>query len=118
MFFDNNLVDVLVDKDKIPLTSPGFKSLCKIGILCNKAIFVPGGSEEDIAARKVLGDASESAVLKCMEILVGDTQTIRLQHPKVSKSRLIYFLIYAINKTSETVGVCLLLILNPFDQFV
>ncbi|EFN85240.1 Sodium/potassium-transporting ATPase subunit alpha [Harpegnathos saltator] len=64
-------------------TSPGFKALAKIATLCNRAEFKPGQEGEPILKREVNGDASEAALLKCMELALGDVMGIRKRNKKV-----------------------------------
>lgn len=86
MFYDDTIVDVLEEMDKISRNAE-FQNLCRVGILCNRAEFNPGQEKVPILQREVKGDASESAVLKCMEILVGDVMTQRSEMTKVSLHR-------------------------------
>lgn len=84
-FFDGEMFDVLEKFDVKIKENPGFATLTRVGTLCSKAQFEPGQENVPILNRAVTGDASEKAVLKCMELIVGDTKTIRMQNPKVSK---------------------------------
>lgn len=64
-------------------TSPGFKALSKIASLCNRAEFKGGQEGIPILKREVNGDASEAALLKCMELALGDVMKLRKQNKKV-----------------------------------
>lgn len=65
-------------------TSPGFKALARIATLCNRAEFKGGQEGIPILKREVNGDASEAALLKCMELALGDVMTIRKKNKKVA----------------------------------
>ncbi|KAF2898170.1 hypothetical protein ILUMI_08011 [Ignelater luminosus] len=82
MFYNDTIVDVLDESDKVNRNAE-FKNLCRVGILCNRAEFKPEQEKIPILQREVKGDASESAVLKCMEILIGDVMTQRNQMTKI-----------------------------------
>ncbi|XP_021915175.1 sodium/potassium-transporting ATPase subunit alpha [Zootermopsis nevadensis] len=64
-------------------TSPGFKALARIATLCNRAEFKPGQDGVPILKKEVNGDASEAALLKCMELALGDVLSIRKRNKKV-----------------------------------
>lgn len=64
-------------------TSPGFKALAKIATLCNRAEFKGGQDGVPILKKEVAGDASEAALLKCMELALGDVLSIRKRNKKV-----------------------------------
>lgn len=87
MWFDNQIIDADTTEDQSGLqydrTSPGFKALAKIATLCNRAEFKPGQEGEPILKREVNGDASEAALLKCMELALGDVMGIRKRNKKV-----------------------------------
>lgn len=63
-------------------TSPGFKALAKIATLCNRAEFKGGQDGVPILKKEVAGDASEAALLKCMELALGDVLSIRKRNKK------------------------------------
>lgn len=71
---------MLVSTDR---TSPGFKALAKIATLCNRAEFKGGQDGVPILKKEVAGDASEAALLKCMELALGDVLSIRKRNKKV-----------------------------------
>jgi len=48
--------------------------------LCNRAEFKPNQFGVPIHLREVNGDASEAALLKCVESTLGDTMAFRLKH--------------------------------------
>lgn len=82
MYYDDDIVDIL-GYDNIQKTY-AFKALCRVGILCNRAEFQPGQEKVPIHKREIQGDASESGVLKAMEMLVGNVSLHRKDMPKVS----------------------------------
>lgn len=64
-------------------TSLGFKALARAATLCNRAVFEEGQKDIPILKRKVNGDASEAALLKSMELALGDVELIRKKNKKV-----------------------------------
>jgi hypothetical protein len=59
-----------------------WRCLGRIAALCNRAVFDPE-STGPILKRNTIGDASESALLKCCELAMGSVETFRLRNPKV-----------------------------------
>ena len=59
-----------------------WRNLGRIGALCNRAVFNPD-STGPILKRETIGDASESALLKCCELALGNVEEFRLANPKV-----------------------------------
>nr|CAH0099301.1 unnamed protein product [Daphnia galeata] len=68
--------DVLFDN-----TIPGWKILSRIGKLCSRAEFVTGQEDRPISKRDAKGDASEQAILKCMEQVDGSVADYRKEFP-------------------------------------
>ena len=61
-----------------------WEDLCRIAVLCNRATFRAGQDSVPILKRDCIGDASESGILKCTEILTnGKTLAMRDQMTKV-----------------------------------
>ncbi|XP_049811506.1 sodium/potassium-transporting ATPase subunit alpha isoform X8 [Schistocerca nitens] len=87
MWFDNQIIEADTTEDQSGVqydrTSPGFKALARIATLCNRAEFKPGQDGVPILKREVNGDASEAALLKCMELALGDVMSIRKRNKKV-----------------------------------
>ncbi|OAD60366.1 Sodium/potassium-transporting ATPase subunit alpha [Eufriesea mexicana] len=87
MWFDNQIIEADTTEDQSGLqydrTSPGFKALAKIATLCNRAEFKAGQEDKPILKKEVNGDASEAALLKCMELALGDVMGIRKRNKKV-----------------------------------
>ena len=59
-----------------------WRNLGRIAALCNRAVFLAGESGP-ILKRETAGDASESALLKCCELMMGSVEGIRQKNPKV-----------------------------------
>merc|ERR1712172_125029 len=94
MWFDDKIVEVDTTedqsmKDSYDKKSAGFKTLEKIGVLCNRSEFKegPDNMSKSVLQREVNGDASEAAILKCTEISTkaehGGVMAYRKQNPKV-----------------------------------
>ena len=90
MWYNGQLKEIMSSHTwRTYLNSRGFHNLAKIASLCNRAEWAPESSQaslppQPLNKRKVLGDASDTALLKCMEILVrGGAGTFRRQYGKV-----------------------------------
>ncbi|XP_031345413.1 sodium/potassium-transporting ATPase subunit alpha isoform X12 [Photinus pyralis] len=87
MWFDNQIIEADTTEDQSGVqydrTSPGFKALARIASLCNRAEFKGGQDGVPILKKEVNGDASEAALLKCMELALGDILGIRRKNKKV-----------------------------------
>lgn len=72
---------------KFEITEPTCEALVRIASLCNRAFFLPGQDHVEILNKDCKGDASESALLKCVELVwkEGDktTEKVREEHKKV-----------------------------------
>ena len=64
--------------------SESWRCLGRIAALCNRAVFL-ADQTGPILKRETAGDASESALLKCCELMMGDVLKIRENNPKVSE---------------------------------
>uniref|UniRef100_A0A8C2A9J2 Sodium/potassium-transporting ATPase subunit alpha n=1 Tax=Cyprinus carpio TaxID=7962 RepID=A0A8C2A9J2_CYPCA len=86
MWFDNQIHEADTTEDQsgscFDKSSPTWFSLSRVGGLCNRAVFKPG--QENIP-RGTSGDASESALLKCVELSSGCVQTLRDNNRKVAE---------------------------------
>lgn len=58
-------------------------ALARVATLCNRAEFKPGQEDVSVFKREVNGDASETALLKCMELAVGNVMLTRSKNKKV-----------------------------------
>jgi len=94
MWFDDKIVEVDTTedqsmKDSYDKKSAGFKTLEKIGVLCNRSEFKEGADNmsKGVLQREVNGDASEAAILKCTELSTkaehGGVMAYRKKNPKV-----------------------------------
>jgi sodium/potassium-transporting ATPase subunit alpha len=61
----------------------GFRNLANVAILCSRARFKFGQGDVPVLKRDVEGDASETAILKCMELQIGNVIAYRDACPKV-----------------------------------
>jgi len=61
---------------------PTWKCLGRVAALCNRAVFL-AGENGPILKRETAGDASESALLKCCEMMLGNVESVRAANPKV-----------------------------------
>lgn len=87
MWFDNTIIEADTSEDQsgcqYDKTSEGWKALSRIAALCNRAEFKTGQEDVPILKREVNGDASEAALLKCVELAVGDVRGWRSRNKKV-----------------------------------
>lgn len=89
MWFDNQIheADTTEDQsgasfDKSSLT---WVALARIAALCNRAVFKAGNDNIPVLKRDVAGDASESALLKCIELSCGSVKAMREKYKKVAE---------------------------------
>lgn len=59
--------------------------MARVASLCSRAEFKAGQDQIPILKRETAGDASESAILKCMELTVGGTLEKRRKCPKIAE---------------------------------
>ncbi len=87
MWFDNQIHEADTSEDQsgagFNKDSKGFKNLSQVAALCNRAEFKPNQGGIAILKREVNGDASEAAILKCVELTLGNAMEQRNQNPKV-----------------------------------
>ncbi|XP_065566886.1 sodium/potassium-transporting ATPase subunit alpha-B-like [Artemia franciscana] len=90
MWFDGKFFDSCYEKQseysekQFEESKMGWEALKKIAVLCSRACFKPNQSSEDIMEKQVEGDASEAAILKCMELFTsGKVDTMRQNNKKV-----------------------------------
>ncbi|KAF5270191.1 hypothetical protein FQR65_LT05671 [Abscondita terminalis] len=81
-YYDDFTIDVVGNLESVQRTE-GFSVLCRVATLCSNAEFAPNQERVPIEKRKVTGDSSESAVLKAMELYVGNTKLYKTECPKV-----------------------------------
>merc|ERR1719427_2111899 len=87
MGFDNQIVAADTTEDQsgaeFDTTSPTWKALSNIALLCNRATFLQGQDSVPVLKRDTAGDASESALLKCVELSLGDVEARRKRNAKI-----------------------------------
>ncbi|KAL7851307.1 hypothetical protein AOLI_G00216630 [Acnodon oligacanthus] len=88
MWFDNQIHEADTTEDQsgfgsFDKSSPTWAALSRVAGLCNRAVFKPGQVHIPILKRDTAGDASESALLKCIELSCGSVHTLRQKNPKV-----------------------------------
>jgi sodium/potassium-transporting ATPase subunit alpha len=70
---------------KIDKSTFGWTCLARVASLCSRAEFKAGQEQVPILKKETAGDASESAILKCMELTVGKTLDKRRKCPKIAE---------------------------------
>ncbi|CAH8866467.1 unnamed protein product [Trichobilharzia szidati] len=89
MWFDNKIFDADTTDDQSVATydknSPTWIALARIGMLCNRAEFKAGEENKPVLKRECNGDASESALLKCVELSFGGVTEYRRKNPKIAE---------------------------------
>lgn len=89
LWFDNQVFPVDTTENQsgtaLDRRNPGFKALALIGTLCNRAEFRGGQDSVPVFKREVTGDASETAIIKCMEINFGGVRQVRRRYKKVAE---------------------------------
>merc|ERR1712073_147780 len=89
MWFDNKIQEADTSEDQSSSKgaawkeSSGWKTLERVGMLCNRAEFKGGQDGVSILKREVNGDASEAAILKCTELSKGNVMEYRAKNKKV-----------------------------------
>uniref|UniRef100_A0A8V5GTS2 Sodium/potassium-transporting ATPase subunit alpha n=1 Tax=Melopsittacus undulatus TaxID=13146 RepID=A0A8V5GTS2_MELUD len=87
LWFDNHIHSADTTEDQsgqsFDQSSETWTMLSRVIALCNRAQFKPGQDNVPIAKRDVIGDASETALLKFAEASMGPVGTLRDQYPKV-----------------------------------
>merc|ERR1712134_54587 len=95
MWFDNKIVEADTSEDQSGGTQAWkddvtWRNLGRIAALCNRAVFL-AGETGPILKRETAGDASESALLKCCEMMLTGSNpkdvvgSIRQASPKVAE---------------------------------
>ncbi|KAK3601218.1 hypothetical protein CHS0354_040401 [Potamilus streckersoni] len=87
MWYDGKIVESDTSEDqskaKHNISDITFLALARIGMLCNRAEFKVGQDNVPILNRECNGDASESALLKCYELCIGNVTSYRQKSKKV-----------------------------------
>lgn len=89
MWFDNQIHEADTTEDQsgaaFDKSSVTWLSLARVAGLCNRAQFKAGQDSFPILKRDVAGDASESALLKCIELSCGSVRMMRDKNKKVAE---------------------------------
>ncbi|KAK5621174.1 Sodium/potassium-transporting ATPase subunit alpha-3 [Crenichthys baileyi] len=89
MWFDNQIHEADTTEDQsgasFDKSSATWQALSRIAGLCNRAQFKAGQESLPILKRDVAGDASESALLKCIELSCGSVRMMRDKNKKVAE---------------------------------
>uniref|UniRef100_A0A8C6PK16 Sodium/potassium-transporting ATPase subunit alpha n=3 Tax=Nothobranchius furzeri TaxID=105023 RepID=A0A8C6PK16_NOTFU len=89
MWFDNEIYEADTTEDQtgtaFDKSSATWAALSRVAGLCNRAVFKPGQSQFPVPMRETAGDASESALLKCIEVCRGSVSDMRARNPKVAE---------------------------------
>merc|ERR1711981_115069 len=87
MWFDNKIVEADTSEDQsgsaFDKSAPGWKTLERVAMLCNRAEFKGQQDGVSILKREVNGDASEAAILKCTELTNGNVMEYRAKNKKL-----------------------------------
>ncbi|XP_046450817.1 sodium/potassium-transporting ATPase subunit alpha-B-like [Daphnia pulex] len=87
MWFDNKVIEADTTENQTGAqydkTSSGWKALCRVACLCSRAEFESGQQAVPVMQRNVNGDASEAALLKCVQLATGEAMAIRARNAKV-----------------------------------
>uniref|UniRef100_A0A8C5FLA5 Sodium/potassium-transporting ATPase subunit alpha n=1 Tax=Gadus morhua TaxID=8049 RepID=A0A8C5FLA5_GADMO len=89
MWFDNQIHEADTTENQsgtsFDKSSASWGALARIAGLCNRAVFLAEQSNVAILKRDVAGDASESALLKCIELCCGSVNEMRDKNLKIAE---------------------------------
>uniref|UniRef100_A0A8D0C6M8 Sodium/potassium-transporting ATPase subunit alpha n=1 Tax=Scleropages formosus TaxID=113540 RepID=A0A8D0C6M8_SCLFO len=89
MWFDNQIHEADTTENQsgtsFDRSSSTWTSLARIAGLCNRAVFLAEQTNVPILKVYVAGDASESALLKCIELCCGSVKEMRDKYPKIAE---------------------------------
>nr|AAI62215.1 Atp1a1a.5 protein [Danio rerio]AAI62231.1 Atp1a1a.5 protein [Danio rerio] len=89
MWFDNqiHIADTTENQTgaSFDRSSATWSALARVAGLCNRAVFQSNQSHLPVLRRETAGDASESALLKCIELCCGSVTEMRENYPKVAE---------------------------------
>ncbi|KAK1878549.1 Sodium/potassium-transporting ATPase subunit alpha-2 [Dissostichus eleginoides] len=89
MWFDNQIHEADTTEDQTGLgfdkSSATWVALSRVAGLCNRADFKAGQENFPILMRETAGDASESALFKCIELCCGSVREMRARNTKVAE---------------------------------
>ncbi|XP_025783868.1 sodium/potassium-transporting ATPase subunit alpha-1 [Puma concolor] len=87
MWFDNQIHEADTTENQSGVSfdksSATWLALSRIAGLCNRAVFQANQENLPILKRAVAGDASESALLKCIELCCGSVKEMRDRYTKI-----------------------------------
>uniref|UniRef100_A0A4W5RD62 Sodium/potassium-transporting ATPase subunit alpha n=1 Tax=Hucho hucho TaxID=62062 RepID=A0A4W5RD62_9TELE len=87
MWFDNQIHDADTTENQsgtsFDKSSATWAALARVAGLCNRAVFLAEQNNVPILKRDVSGDASETALLKCIELCCGSVKDMREKYSKV-----------------------------------
>ncbi|XP_046886397.1 sodium/potassium-transporting ATPase subunit alpha-1-like [Hypomesus transpacificus] len=89
MWFDNQIHEADTTENQsgtsFDKSSATWAALARIAGLCNRAVFLAEQTNVPILKRDVAGDASESALLKCIELCCGSVKQMREKNPAIAE---------------------------------
>jgi sodium/potassium-transporting ATPase subunit alpha len=89
MWFDDNIFEADTSDEQTNASynrdNPSWLSLARCAMLCNRAEFKVGQQDVPVLKRECNGDASESALLKCVELSMGQVTEYRARNKKISE---------------------------------
>uniref|UniRef100_A0AAQ4Q9A5 Sodium/potassium-transporting ATPase subunit alpha n=1 Tax=Gasterosteus aculeatus aculeatus TaxID=481459 RepID=A0AAQ4Q9A5_GASAC len=89
MWFDNQIHEADTTENQsgasFDKSSATWNALARIAGLCNRAVFLAEQSNVPILKRDVAGDASEAALLKCIELCCGPVGNMRDKYDKIAE---------------------------------
>merc|ERR1719419_1184804 len=89
MWFDNQIHEADTTENQsgtsFDRSSATWAALARIAGLCNRAVFLAEQSNVPILKRDVAGDASEAALLKCIELCCGSVSGMRDKYNKIAE---------------------------------
>jgi len=89
LWFNNTIVAADTTEDSsgqsYDKSSETMKALARIGGLCNRAEFKAGQDHISILKRECMGDASETAILKFVELTYGKVSDMRNKNKKIAE---------------------------------
>uniref|UniRef100_A0A4W4FZC4 Sodium/potassium-transporting ATPase subunit alpha n=1 Tax=Electrophorus electricus TaxID=8005 RepID=A0A4W4FZC4_ELEEL len=93
MWFDNQIHEMDTTENQsgtsFDRSSPTWSALARVAGLCNRAEFLADQNKEKsilkVCLRETNGDASDSALLKCIELCYGSVMEMRDKHPKLAE---------------------------------
>ncbi|XP_053471438.1 sodium/potassium-transporting ATPase subunit alpha-1 [Ictalurus furcatus] len=89
MWFDNQIHEADTTENQsgtaFDRSSATWSALARVAGVCNRAVFLADQANVPILTRNTAGDASESALLKCIELCCGSVKDLRAIYTKVAE---------------------------------